>query len=205
MLSITLLAITMTLALIAIILMQAVIPQNKYLAAMREWQTFSAAVVGLAAVVISIVVPNQWADQKASREAQKLETAYLKSLNTSLVVFKQDVESNLAVIRIARDADVTQLTCQKTLEMVRTGANLTVLIDSSQDATFRALPPESYMLLQESLYLQRVYRELISSTNTLNCMTKPEAALENLEDTHMLILQLNTKLLDLISNRISEP
>ena len=72
------------LATAALLLGEVFAKDSRVVGALRDWQTYLAALVGLTAIIASLAIPSEFAKAEEAEARKNLEVAYLIDLRTRL-------------------------------------------------------------------------------------------------------------------------
>lgn len=161
-------------------------PKNKIIAALRIWQTYLAALVGLTAVIISIAVPQEIAAAKERDAMRKLENAYLVDLRTRLDSFKRDVRTHLDLLEaIIEGGNVRIDDCNnalRTFERWQAYAS----INAPDNFALTNLSTQTYFQLSRFSGFQNTYAKRLNAFTTTDCTNNPTAVVGDLVNLNRL-------------------
>ena len=177
------------LATAALLLGEVFAKDSRVVGALRDWQTYLAALVGLTAIIASLAIPSEFAKAEEAEARKNLEVAYLIDLRTRLDRFEMDARSHLALIEGVMEEGADVNSCVAALSVL-SQFSFDTTIDHPDNFALQNLSPQVYFSLSQATAVQRRYARALSSLSSTDCMNNPAISIGHIFNTHQTYLPI---------------
>ena len=157
--------------------------KSRAMNALRQWQTYLAALVGLTAIIVSIAIPEELAKARDNKAKEKLENAYLIDLATRLGRFEDDVRAHSEVVKKAMQDGADVNNCLSAFSAL-SSFPINTSIQPPSAFELQNLSSQTYFNLSNASDLQSRYVRAISATSSSDCYKDPTAILGYMSNVH---------------------
>lgn len=154
-----------------VVFFDARLGHNRYMIAIREWQTFIAAVFGFAAVSYSIILQGIISDEREAKAKVDGEIVLLEYTVNDIANLQVQINALIEFGSSIKDSEIDGFRCVSVSQAMNLWPLRNMIVSSRLEAVSTQISPYGYALLAESISVVSDLRNLAGTLSTQQCMT----------------------------------